>query len=92
MVNLVGILWTTLRAASRSRRDLALENVALQQQLSVYNRASKRPGCGPRIAYFGSDCPKSGANGEKRSLSSSPTRSSAGTWEKHESSVRIVVA
>jgi len=36
-------LWSALRAALRTRADLALENLALRQQLALLRRRSKRP-------------------------------------------------
>jgi len=36
-------LWGALRAALRTRTDLALENLALRQQLALLRRRSKRP-------------------------------------------------
>ncbi len=52
MVTVLGILWSALRAGFRSRRDLVLENVALQQQLSIYKRTSKRPRLRPSERVF----------------------------------------
>ncbi len=43
MVTLLGILWTALKAALSTKRDLILENAALQQQLSIYKPTSKGP-------------------------------------------------
>ena len=44
MINLLrSLLAGTVSALVRDRRDLALENLALRQQLAVYKRARKRP-------------------------------------------------
>lgn len=43
MIHLVYALLATARLSLRSRRELALENLALRQQLAVLKRSSKRP-------------------------------------------------
>jgi len=43
MLNLLCILLVTARSSLRSRRELALENLALRQQLAVIGRRAKRP-------------------------------------------------
>ena len=43
MIHLVYALLATARSSLRSRRELALENLALRQQLAVLKRSSKRP-------------------------------------------------
>ena len=43
MLHLLYALFATARSSLRSRRELALENLALQQQLAVLKRSSKRP-------------------------------------------------
>lgn len=43
MLKWLGILLGTLRSVVRRRRDLALENLALRQQLAVLKRAHPRP-------------------------------------------------
>ena len=43
MPNMLWLLLTGLRSAFRSQRDLALENLALRQQLAVLRRTCKRP-------------------------------------------------
>ncbi len=43
MLNLLCILLATARASLRSRRELALENLALRQQLAVLGCRAKRP-------------------------------------------------
>jgi len=40
-------LLAALRAALKSRADLALENLALRQQLALLQRRAKRPRFGP---------------------------------------------
>jgi putative transposase len=44
--------------------ELALENLALRQQLAVMKRQCLRPGCEPLTAGFGSSSRESGRNGE----------------------------
>src|SRR6266446_1537435 len=43
MVRWLGILLRTFRSAVRTRRELALENLALRQQLSVWKARQPRP-------------------------------------------------
>jgi putative transposase len=43
MVTWLGILLRTLRSAVRTRRELALENLALRQQLAVWKSRQPRP-------------------------------------------------
>src|SRR5438552_16771777 len=43
MIRWPGILLRTLRSAVRTRRELALENLALRQQLAVWNARQQRP-------------------------------------------------
>jgi len=43
MVRWLGILLRTLRSAARTRRELALENLALRQQLAVWKARQPRP-------------------------------------------------
>jgi putative transposase len=43
MIHLVYALLTTARSSLRSRRELALENLALRQQLAIVQRKTKRP-------------------------------------------------
>src|SRR3989454_2721697 len=43
MIRWLGILLRTLRSAVRTRRELALENLALRQQLAVWNARQPRP-------------------------------------------------
>src|SRR5213593_3301361 len=43
MVSWLGILLGTLRSAGRTRRELALENLALRQQLAVWKARQPRP-------------------------------------------------
>src|SRR5262249_43665494 len=43
MVRWLGILCGTLRSTVRTRRELALENLALRQQLAVWKRRQPRP-------------------------------------------------
>ena len=43
MVRWLGILLRTLRSAGRTRRELALENLALRQQLAVWKARQPRP-------------------------------------------------
>jgi len=44
MVRWLGILLRTFRSAVRTRRELALENLALRQQLAVWKARQPRPG------------------------------------------------
>src|SRR3989454_10294432 len=43
MVRWLGILLRTIRSAVRTRRELALENLALRQQLAVWKARQPRP-------------------------------------------------
>jgi hypothetical protein len=43
MVRWLGILFGTLRSAVRTHRELALENLALRQQLAVWKARQPRP-------------------------------------------------
>src|SRR5438477_741154 len=43
MIRWLGILLRTLRSAVRTRRELALENLALRQQLAVWKARQQRP-------------------------------------------------
>src|SRR6266566_4593527 len=43
MVRWLGILLRTFRSAARTRRELALENLALRQQLAVWKARQPRP-------------------------------------------------
>ena len=43
MIHLVYALLATARSSLRSQRELALENLALRQQLAVLKHATKRP-------------------------------------------------
>jgi putative transposase len=43
MIDLVCALLATARSSLKSRRELALENLALRQQLAVLRRTTKRP-------------------------------------------------
>ncbi len=43
MLNLLLAMLSTARSSFRSRRELALENLALRQQLAVLGRQVKRP-------------------------------------------------
>ncbi len=43
MVRWLGILFGTLRSSVRTRRELALENLALRQQLAVWKARQPRP-------------------------------------------------
>jgi hypothetical protein len=43
MLNLLCLVLTSALANLKSRRDLALENLALRQQLAVLGRRTKRP-------------------------------------------------
>jgi hypothetical protein len=43
MIRWLGIFLGTLRSAVRTRRELALENLALRQQLSVWKARQPRP-------------------------------------------------
>src|SRR5438034_9628347 len=43
MVRWLGILLRTFRSAVRTRRELALENLALRQQLAVWKAREPRP-------------------------------------------------
>ncbi len=58
MVTLLCILWAALKGALRTKWDLIVENVALQQQLSVYKRTSKRPRLRPSERAFWSGLSK----------------------------------
>jgi hypothetical protein len=49
---LVSLLVWTLRAVLKSRRSLALENLALRQQLATYARTQKRPRLKPQERTF----------------------------------------
>jgi hypothetical protein len=43
MLDLLYVLFATARSGLKSQRELALENLALRQQLAVLHRNSKRP-------------------------------------------------
>jgi hypothetical protein len=43
MVRWLGILFGTLRSSVRTHRELALENLALRQQLAVWKARQPRP-------------------------------------------------
>ena len=49
---LVSLLVWSLRAVVKSRRSLALENLALRQQLATYARTQKRPRLKPQERAF----------------------------------------
>jgi len=51
-MSLVLALFGALRAALRTRTDLALENLALRQQLALLRRRSKRPQFGALDRLF----------------------------------------
>ena len=51
-MSLVFALLGALRASLRTRTDLALENLALRQQLVLLRRRSKRPQFGRRDRLF----------------------------------------
>src|SRR3989442_10748984 len=60
-------------------RQLALENLALRQQLAVYKRTANRPKLQPRIDSFGSGCPECGPLGGRPSSSWLPPPCCAGS-------------
>ena len=49
-----------------SRSSLAMENLALRQQLSVYKQSVKRPKLRQRDRIFWFVCPDSGLTGDRR--------------------------
>ncbi len=49
MRHLLYALLATARSSLKSQRELALENLALRQQLAILHRKTKRPRRGPRI-------------------------------------------
>src|SRR5947209_5098540 len=52
MVRWLGILFRTFRSAVRTRRELALENLALRQQLAVWKARLPRPRLTERDRIF----------------------------------------
>ena len=68
-----------LRLLGRDRRDLVLENLALRQQLAVFERRGHRPALAPADRRFWSPTsPGDGSRGDGISCWSSRTRSCAG--------------
>ena len=43
MIDLMYALFATARSSVKSQRELALENLALREQLAILHRKSKRP-------------------------------------------------
>ncbi len=43
MPTFLQLLWATLRSPLRNQTDIALENLALRQQLAAYQRTQPRP-------------------------------------------------
>jgi hypothetical protein len=79
MVDLLFNLIKTLRSAFRTRADLALENLALRQQLANLRRTSGRPRLRRIDRPSGSLSLGCGRAGRMSWSSSSQTPSSAGT-------------
>src|SRR5690349_17787494 len=52
MVRWLGILFGTLRSSVRTHRELALENIALRQQLAVWKARQARPQLRPTDRIF----------------------------------------
>jgi hypothetical protein len=56
-------LFKTLCSALTIHRNLALENLALRQQIAVLRRSIKRPRLKKTVGSFGCSCPRSGTSG-----------------------------
>src|SRR5713226_3186028 len=55
MLSLLRALLASVRAALRTRRDLALENLALRQQLALFNQRAPHPPISPIDRAFWSE-------------------------------------
>ncbi len=58
MLTLLRTLLTTAASVLKSRRDLALENLALRQQLAMFKRSRPRPRLNDRDRLFWVCCSK----------------------------------
>lgn len=66
MLRIVFLVLGILVRMLGSRRDLALENLALGQQLAVYKARNRRPRINAADVRFGSCCTGSGSVGATR--------------------------
>ncbi len=66
----IGLL---IRALLRDRAELAVENLALRQQLAILKEMTKRPKLRPRDRVFGYGSPGSGRTGVQPFSWCSPT-------------------
>jgi hypothetical protein len=64
MQYLLSWLFSLVRSTFKERRDLALEKLALRQQVAVLKRLQKRPPIENRIACSGPGCLEFGLDGE----------------------------
>ena len=78
MLTAVVILVRTLGLICCGHRAVALENLALRQQLAALKRSAGRPQLRTRDRVFGSFSPRLGGTGARPCSSFSPTPSSAG--------------
>ncbi len=68
------LVFATLRRAGAPRRDLLWENLALRQQLAVFQRQTHRPGLQQRDRLFWTVLARRWRAGGTRSSSFSPRR------------------
>jgi len=79
MVKLLGLLLRALLSAVRDRAELAIENLALRQQLATFASSGRRPASTLPTAGSGFPSADGGRAGSMCSSSSSPRRSFGGT-------------
>jgi Phage integrase family len=73
VLEMILVLVRSLALACRGHHELALENLALRQQLNALRRTVTRPRLRTRIGCFGSSWLTRGGTGERHSCSCSPT-------------------
>src|SRR5438309_5701630 len=72
------VVLRTVALICSEHRAVALENLALRQQLAVFRRSVKPPPLRVEIAYFGCCSPTPGGSGAQRSSSCTRIPSCAG--------------
>ena len=78
MIEALFLLVSLTRSSIKNRTELALENLALRQQLAILNRKRPQPRLRKRDRFSGLAFLQSGRNGENPSSWSSPKQSSDG--------------
>ncbi len=78
MLTWLGILARTIRSALRSQRELAIENLALRQQVAVFKRRHPRPRLTFADRWFWILLSRAWSGWRASLVSSSPIPSSAG--------------